>query len=125
MSGIINIILKKDKLAGFHGNTSITVGTGDNYNGSLGINYRNEKFNVFSNYSFRYNDQFSNGSSTRTSQLGDSISILEQMNSGSRVNQSHSIRLGADFYVNDSSTISLFGNFNNRPSNNMDTIFNA
>ncbi len=53
-AGIINIRLKKNKKLGFNGNTEISGSQGftPKLNASIGLNYRNQKFNAFGNYSY-------------------------------------------------------------------------
>ncbi|MFS4469570.1 carboxypeptidase-like regulatory domain-containing protein [Maribacter sp. 2210JD10-5] len=52
MSGIINIVLKKNTNIGFNGtiNTGLTKGQEAKFNSSLDLNYRNGKFNFYGNY---------------------------------------------------------------------------
>jgi len=64
-SGIINIVTKKDKRAGFNGNITVGAGTRDKYNGSLGLNWRKDKWNVFLNSSYRLNNTFNNVTTNR------------------------------------------------------------
>ncbi|GJM61901.1 TonB-dependent receptor domain-containing protein [Persicobacter diffluens] len=52
ISGIINIITKKNRIQGFNGMVRGGVGTGDKYNGGMNFNYRVGKFNVFAEANF-------------------------------------------------------------------------
>src|SRR6185312_11837073 len=45
LTGIINIITKKDKKMGINGNVTLGAGTADKYNGNLGLNMRKGKWN--------------------------------------------------------------------------------
>jgi hypothetical protein len=47
MAGIINIVMKKNILAGFNGIVNAMVGTGDKYRTDLTLNYRTKKANLF------------------------------------------------------------------------------
>lgn len=58
LSGIINIVTKKDGRLGMNGNITLGAGTGDKYNGNLGLNMRKGKWNVFLNSSFRFNSNY-------------------------------------------------------------------
>src|SRR5690606_34716386 len=51
-SGIINIILKKNIRRGLNGMVTASAGSYNNYNGGLSLNYRDEKFNYYGNYSY-------------------------------------------------------------------------
>jgi outer membrane receptor protein involved in Fe transport len=64
-SGIINIITKKDGRFGMNGNITLGAGTGNKYNGNLGLNARKGKWNVFLNSSFRINNTYNNVTTDR------------------------------------------------------------
>jgi hypothetical protein len=53
-AGILNIILRQKETLGFNGSFNASVGNPDNLGLSANINYRTEKFNLFSNLGFRY-----------------------------------------------------------------------
>ncbi|UKM63908.1 TonB-dependent receptor [Flavobacteriaceae bacterium GSB9] len=55
-AGILNIILRQKETLGFNGSLNLTVGNPDNAGVSANLNYRTEKFNLFSNLGFRYFD---------------------------------------------------------------------
>ena len=65
-AGIINIILKKNKLEGLNGSVQASVGTNDKYSGSGNIAYRNKHLNAYLNYSYRYNRRYSYGETNRS-----------------------------------------------------------
>ncbi|MDD7887622.1 outer membrane beta-barrel protein [Flavivirga sp. 57AJ16] len=53
-AGILNIILRQKETLGFNGSLNLTLGNPDNAGLSANLNYRTEKFNLFSNFGFRY-----------------------------------------------------------------------
>lgn len=53
-AGILNIILRQKETLGFNGSINLTLGNPDNVGVSANLNYRTEKFNLFSNIGFRY-----------------------------------------------------------------------
>ncbi|MBA3828750.1 MAG: TonB-dependent receptor [Taibaiella sp.] len=73
LTGIINIITKKDNKLGINGNVTLGVGTRDKYNGNLGLNVRKGKWNVFLNSSFRINGNYNNTTTDRRNK-SDSVS---------------------------------------------------
>ncbi len=108
MSGIINIVLKKNSNLGFNGNvsTGITFGEKTRFNTSLGLNYRSGKFNIYGNYGNRLGKQVASGSITRT---------IEGTNQSTRNiydNTSHLFKVGIDYFINDRNTLSLYTNQN-------------
>ncbi len=122
MGGIINIILKKNKLQGYSGNLSLSVATGDNYNGSFGISKRNEKYNIFANYSYRYSNRFSERETDRTSKNEDLNSILDQNGNGERINDSHNVGLGVELYISKKSSLYANAAYQLRQRNNKEDI---
>lgn len=124
MTGIINIVLKKNKLSGFNGNVSISAATGDQYNGSLGLNYRTKKANVFANYAYRYSDTFSRSTTDRTTFFPGPDLVLDQDEDGFNIRQSHNVNLGTDFYLNPSNTLSVGARLNFGGSTGEELLYN-
>ena len=125
MTGIINVVLKKNKLAGFHGNVTATIGTGDQYNGSLGLNYRTPKVNLFTHYSYRYADRFFRSTNDRTTFNTDEGDLfLTQKTDGGRIRQNHTIQSGVDFYLSPTLTLSTSGTLNLGTDADQDSVLN-
>jgi outer membrane receptor protein involved in Fe transport len=121
-SGIINIVLKKNKLKGFNGLVSSNIGSGNIKNGnvlegSLSLSYRNAGFNVYGSYNERYLDGFrDNNSYIKQSPENGITSILDQKRTGEDLNAGRTFRLGADFNLKERNTIgfSTTGNIGQR-----------
>lgn len=111
MSGIINIKLKKDKKQGLNGSLALSAGTRDKYNAAFGLNYRDKKFNFFTNYSYRYNNSFNYGNTINNFFGIDTSYYIDQNNKGLRKGGNHLGRLGFDFFPNAKNTFSISGSF--------------
>ncbi len=105
MSGIINIVLKKNKLVGLNGSVSVSVGTFDKYSGSANISYRNKKMNVFANYGYRDNTRTGGGWSNRQNIFSDTSYYLNSETSSLNRNTSNNAKAGIDFYLDDKNTL--------------------
>ena len=105
MSGIINIILNKRANIGFNGsvNSGVTQGENTRYNGSLDMNYKTGNVNFYTNYGYRDGKQHNFGNVTRTG-TNASLQAFDFMND----NTSHLVKLGADFYISDKKTLSVY-----------------
>lgn len=123
MSGIINIVLKKNKLQGVNGSVSTNYGiptrtdeidTRGMYSGNASINYRNNKWNLYSNYSYRQNNMWREGTNYRELMNTDSANILSQESLGDRLRESHTIKAGADYSFTPKSTLIMSGTFNTK-----------
>ena len=73
MTGILNIITKKDRAFGINGNVTLGAGTRDKYNAGLGLNAHKGKWNVFLNSNVRYNNSYNNVSTGRHDKVADTI----------------------------------------------------
>ncbi len=123
LSGIINIVLKKKKEPGYNGMVSLMAGTGDKYNGSLSLNWRQNKFNFFANYDFRKMRMSSYSNSDRytyvdKNDIQDSTSLLLQNQDGSRNGLFNNIRGGMDYAINSKTSLSFSGSLNVRGFDN-------
>lgn len=115
-SGIINIVLKKNAKKGINGNVAISAGTGNLYTGSLGLNIRNTRFNLYGNYAYSYRDGYRNNFSDLNQYFGDTTISLNQRRYGGDLNITHTAKVGMDVYIKDRNTLSwsIAGNFGDR-----------
>ncbi len=111
-SGVINIILKKEKQRGVNGTVSAGVGTWNKYNAATFISYRKNKFGLTANYNFRYNDSYSESFSERTTDSLGNVDVIKQTGEAENDNMSHFGRIGLSFSPNKKNTIS-FGALSN------------
>jgi len=107
-SGIINIVLKKNKLKGFNGLVSTTVATDNLYEANLGVTYRNRKFNINANYSFNYYEGYRNYyNDLQREVITDSTTQLLQSREGTDLKSTHTFVLGTDFYLSKRDVLGL------------------
>lgn len=122
MSGIINIVLKKNQKAGANGSISAGIGTGDKYNASGNLNFRNRKINVFVNYSFRDNPRYGNGTMLRQNFFTDSTWYLNQYANSLSTPVSHMVKTGIDFFANDKNTLGVSTTLNSERGLNEERV---
>ncbi|MEE4176876.1 MAG: TonB-dependent receptor [Bacteroides sp.] len=124
-SGIINIVLKKERRAGYNGMASLNASTGNRYTGSLNLNYKTGKVNFFGNYSGRIFNMEGSGFNFRTSFLNDTT-FLDQDTRFENTMNSHNVSFGADYQFNDFNTLTASVMYNSwqRISDNF-TDYNA
>lgn len=108
-TGIINIVLKKNKMQGTSANIAYTIGTMFNkHNVVAGVNYRNDKVNVFANYNFNYRGSFNSVVAHRKNIFSDgSFNFLEERAMGNHTNYSHFAKVGLDYFINKKNSISF------------------
>jgi iron complex outermembrane recepter protein len=104
-SGIINIKLKKNKKLGFNGNLNLGVSFGvtPKENTALGLNYRDQKWNLFSNLSqtagIYHNDL--------TLDRRQNNNYYNQTSYSSNDRHDYNAKIGADHFINDKSTLGV------------------
>jgi len=101
MSGIINIVLKKDRRQGFNGSFDLIAGNPDNFGAGANVNYRKDKINFFLNYALAYRQQPGRGETYQEVYDGATTRILEQTNKGRMWATNNSINGGLDYYFDD------------------------
>ncbi len=117
MSGILNIVLKKEQRGGTNGGVSVSIGTQDRYNASANVNHRSKNFNIYLNYSFRQFAGERTGKSFWQGLSSDSSLTIDQESEGSGKHQSHMVKTGIDYFLNEKNTIYFSTTFNSRDWN--------
>lgn len=109
-SGIINIVLKRNKIKGFNGVISATAATGNLYEGNLGLSYRTQKFNLYGNYSLNYYEGYRNYFSQLELDINtDSTTLLDQQRQGTDLKSTNTVLVGFDWYITERNIISVSG----------------
>ncbi|MFT5884553.1 MAG: hypothetical protein ACI9IP_001008, partial [Arcticibacterium sp.] len=105
MSGIINIILKKDRKEGFNGSFELSTGLPTNYGTALNVNYRKDKLNIFVNYglSYRVNPNFSE--LYQEVYTTEGTRILQQDSEGEVTGFNTNVRAGLDYFFSEKSIL--------------------
>jgi len=104
MSGIINIILKKNTSIGFNGSVTLGVEQGINTrpSGSFDFNYRVNKFNFYGNYGLDFGKFETNSFLNRLDKdLSQEIDFLDN-------STTNFAKIGVDFYINPKNTLSFY-----------------
>ena len=124
-AGILNIILKREELAGFNGSFILNGGTPTTYGGSASLNWRNKKLNIFSTTS--YNDGKSLGGGVFNSEYfnrDQPSTFTNETRDYNRNRERFFINLGAEYFFDDNTslTLSAFTRTSNNGSNNTTII---
>ncbi|MGB3776487.1 MAG: TonB-dependent receptor, partial [Leeuwenhoekiella sp.] len=126
-AGILNIILRKEKVLGFNGSVNTNVGNPDLAGISANLNYRTDKFNLFTTTGFRYSDSPGNGFFDTRYFSSDSVTprydrIIEDRDI-SRINRGFNTNFGMEYYLTEKS--SLTGSIFYRKGNDIDQTTNG
>ncbi|MDN3493045.1 outer membrane beta-barrel family protein [Winogradskyella bathintestinalis] len=118
-AGILNIILRQKETLGFNGSVSLSAGNPDNVGLSANLNYRTEKYNLFTNLGWRYFDAPRNSYNDvtyfdellddGTVNTPDFRRIIEDQEV-ERLNRNYNVSLGMEYFLTETSSItgSLF-----------------
>lgn len=106
-AGILNIILKQSKTAGINGSISLNAGHPDNFGGALSLNLRREKFNIFTNTSYRYRDAPGNAlyEQENFNPDGSTASFQDEERTYQRQNEGFNTNIGFEYFFDPSSSI--------------------
>lgn len=121
-AGILNIILRKNKLTGFNGSLQLDLGYPERFGSAFNANWRTKKWNFFTNTGFRYNATPGNAFSDRDNFLStaQNARVLEQRRFG-RLGRSLFTSLGAEYYITEKSSIIANIVFNNGNDDDVNT----
>jgi len=115
-SGIINIVLKKDKSLGLNGLVSLNAGNDNRYNGNLSVNYNPGKINIFGRYSLRQDERVRYTDDYRKHFISDNdtINYTHVVSRDYSRPLSHIVQAGADYKINSHNTAGVNGSYNYR-----------
>lgn len=113
LSGIINLVMKKNDEIQSNGSMSLSAGTKDKYNATANFNYRSSKISLNTNYSFRLFNMNGTSADSRENFLTDSTFYLNQTGTSQEMRRSHLGKLSLDYYLDKRNTLSIGGTYNN------------
>lgn len=118
-AGIINVVMKKQKIKGFNGSISLSAGTNHKNNDNLNLNYKYDKFNFslgldYADMGFKIN----NNSEAQYSDALGTVYKNQLMNaSGQFGRKGKGFRAGIEYTINNNSSLSLSGRVGDRSFN--------
>ncbi len=122
MSGIINIVLKKNRKAGYNGNLRAGIDSRAKPNFGGDLNVKQEKINFFISSMFNQRKSIGTGSSTREEFISTpSIKYIQNNNP-----LSHGFftfnRIGFDYFINNRNTLTISENYVKGKFDNSDLL---
>jgi iron complex outermembrane recepter protein len=127
-AGVINIKLKKNKKLGTNGNISLgyQYGLTPKYDGAASVNYRDAKWNLFSNYSYNWgnwNNTLALDNTVRVPNTEGLYNFWQQRSTQGWNSKAHNYKVGADYTLDSKNTIGFIfnGGFSNPEFNSAST----
>ena len=115
-AGVINLKTKKNQNMGLNGSATVGFGYGfykslPKENGSLNLNYRQGKLNLFGNFSGNHRKNFQiNEINRKFVENGKTLSGFDQVAESDKENSSFSYKVGADYFLDSKNTIGVLFN---------------
>lgn len=122
-AGIINLVLKKDRKAGYYGSVTAGANTLGGYQASGNINYNSSNIDAYANIGVGGHRFTSGGNTERTSWVGADTTQLNQQEEGTSGGMGVFSRLGMTWHINkdhDLGANAMFMWGNNNRTNNTD-----
>ena len=123
MAGIINIILKRGRFEGMNGSATITAGEYSRYNLSGMLNYRRDKFNIFTNGSYRLWNSSGGGNRLFQYIYPTTTNETRQRTEGYREPVSNNIKLGTDYYYDKNTMFTMAMTYKEYEKQNKEKVF--
>ncbi|CAN5906687.1 TonB-dependent receptor [soil metagenome] len=116
-AGVINLVIKKNENLGTNGSYALTMGYGryERPAASFNVNHRNQKLNLFSDYSFGRNHVWQSMSNQRLVSHQLTSTRIENFTSRDPTITNHTGRLGFEYSLWSKTSLSgLFSGFSNK-----------
>lgn len=110
-SGIINLIMKKQKQAGFNGMLSAMAGIGDKYSQDAQVNWRKNRINLFGGVSAMQYKTDVNGTIIRETTMPGGVTLLDTYMEQKAKIASLNFNAGADITISDQGSATVSGRF--------------
>jgi outer membrane receptor protein involved in Fe transport len=117
-AGIINIVLKKQTKKGINGSIDADIGYPRQAGIGVNLNYRKDKFNLFTNLGARYREGPGGGESTQIQYANGDTSIFNTDRKHVRAPRSTTFQFGGDYFIDNKTTLTLSGTYRYSDANN-------
>jgi outer membrane receptor protein involved in Fe transport len=107
MSGILNVVLKKNGKGGVSSTigTALSMGIRPRYEGNASLAFKRDKINAYLNYSYNFRNRYSIGTIDKELILKDTSFFLNNNSLRDRPGISHNLKLGLDYSLNSNNTL--------------------
>src|SRR5690606_34513900 len=124
-AGILNIVLKQSKTAGLNGSVNVYAGYPDNYGGSLSLNLRRDKFNIFTNTTYRYRSGPGNALFRQENfdANGNTLSFQNEIRDNQREDIGFNTNVGFELLLDEKNSSSITNSFVFGKSNGDNSVY--
>ncbi len=122
-AGVINIILKRNRIAGFSGSALGRTGIPGDHRLSTNLNFMANNVNWFTNIGFRYRDRPSEAFRFQRFESADTSYMYNQVQDRMRTELRGNVRAGAEIFIGERQTLTPSVYFRFRDRNNQTDTF--
>lgn len=122
MTGIINIVLRKETKAGLNGSLDLNTGNPHNHGAALNLNYRQDKINLFANVGTRFRRSPGDRNLYQEFYRNDTTFILVETGDRRRGGLSTTYRFGMDYYITGKDILTGAFSLRSSDDNNLSTL---
>ncbi|MCC5942331.1 MAG: TonB-dependent receptor [Balneolaceae bacterium] len=122
-AGVINIILKRNRVAGFSGSALGRTGIPGDHRLSTNLNFMANNVNWFTNIGFRYRDRPSEAFRFQRFESADTSYMYNQVQDRMRTELRGNVRAGAEIFIGERQTLTPSVYFRFRDRNNQTDTF--
>ncbi len=119
--GILNIVLKKNRKAGYNGSLKTGIDQRGRYSFGGDINVRQDKINMFASVNYRQRKLISKGTTDRLTFFDNGNTQLYQSDYNIQERANFFVRAGLDWLLDNRNTITVSGYFSDSHSNGHST----
>ncbi|NND16256.1 MAG: TonB-dependent receptor [Eudoraea sp.] len=124
-AGILNIVLKQSKTTGVNGSVNLYAGNPDNFGGAVSLNLRREKFNIFTNTTYRYRNAPGNAlfEQENFDSDGNTVSFQDEIRDYQREREGFNTNVGFEYFIGPKTSITnslVYGNSSGEDDINID-----
>ncbi len=122
--GLLNIILKKGRTNGFNGSVILSTGNPESYGIATGLNYKSEKFNLFSNSGYNYRNNPGNilNDARFKNPDGSTRNFIDERRYVERIRDGLNLNLGIDLYLTKNTTWTNAINYRSTDGSSPETV---
>ncbi|MBL7744308.1 MAG: TonB-dependent receptor [Chitinophagaceae bacterium] len=127
-SGILNIVLKKEKKVGYNGSLRANLDSRARIGVGGDINLRQQKVNMFVSGMYNQRKSISTGTTERLNMFDNPNTFFYQTDKSIQEGSFAFVRAGVDYFINNRNTLSVSGNFvrgSFKPNNNSDILIDT
>lgn len=110
-SGIINIVMKKNRQESFSGSVNANGGLRPKYGAGVNLNYRTKKYALSAGYNYRYVNVRFKSLNERKNSFSDTSFYFNQYGENIIKMNNHVLRFGVDYFLSKSNTLGISSTF--------------